>query len=1062
MQLFGKWLSQLYDSRPELAAGAALSVLWVFGMTASDAIAQARIMPLGNSITGGTGSSHKGGYRYYLYNSLSSTNFAFDFVGSLQDGRGFDDNDHEGHSGARADELDVRTHLINNHADLVLLEIGTNDVSWGNNADQIRSYIERVIDRIYAFDAAIKIYLSTIIPRRDYGWRQAVNDEVNASLPGLMSQKTAEGFTIYLVDIASRFKNIPDWHYNLMFDDIHPNDAGYAVMAQAWLDALLGAEPSDNTPSYVQRVNAGGSSYTSNGKAWEADQAYTHGSWGYQDGHSYVGSDRIAGTTDDVLYKSERWGLEAYRFAVPGNGRYRVVLHFAELVFTKPGERVFDVYVEDELGLNNLDIYAAVGHDAALIHTFEARVSDGVLDISFGPIIDNPKISAIEVFAVLPSAQSILRIASPNGGEQLFANRSHEIKWSAWGSFTDLALAFSVDGGASWRTIVESTPNDGSYNWLVPNFASNSCVVRISDAADGYPADESDASFSIVSAGGPGQLLPDLRQWAGPLPGGMLDAEIVSEEGETRLRFSSSTVNLGDGPLDVRGVVNSVGILPAYQRIYFTGGGYQDILVGEFGFAGHEDHNHFHFKDFVVYRLRKVNADGSLGPVVASSDKILFCLRDSDPYDLTFPNAEQQSVYTCDQQGISVGWASRYDRDTRGQWIVLNNVPDGEYWLETETNPDRLLYEKNYANNLARIRIALNKTKRTVTILPNAIAIASPNGGERWVVGSAQEIKWSAISTLANVRLEFSADGGKSWTTIVASTANDGSHSWKLPDTISNQCLVRVSDAADGNPADVSDAVFAIVASTFSFAPLHDAYVRLSAPAKNYGSTTALLQQFSSSEIIRAYLKFDVNGLDGAVLNATLRLYVTNASNDGGSVYLVSSNYNDSNTAWAEGSLIWNNAPAIGGAALSAAGVVHGESWIELDVTPAIVGNGIYSFGLKNTSSNAAGFNSKEGTNAPELIVRTKPNLPQGPTIVSFAPLSGKVGTEVTINGSNFVGVSEVAFNGARAIAFTVDSPAQIRAKVPPGAGTGKISVANSAGTGLSAVEFEVIPAPPY
>jgi hypothetical protein len=78
------------------------------------------------------------------------------------------------------------------------------------------------------------------------------------------------------------------------------------------------------------------------------------------------------------------------------------------------------------------------------------------------------------------------------------------------------------------------------------------------------------------------------------------------------------------------------------------------------------------------------------------------------------------------------------------------------------------------------------------------------------------------------------------------------------------------------------------------------------------------------------------------------------------------------------------------------------------------------------------------------------------PSIASFDPTSGPVGTEVTVAGSGFTGVTAVAFNGTAATLFTVDSDVQIRATVPEGATAGPISVTNPAGTAASATSFTV------
>jgi len=254
----------------------------------------------------------------------------------------------------------------------------------------------------------------------------------------------------------------------------------------------------------------------------------------------------------------------------------------------------------------------------------------------------------------------------------------------------------------------------------------------------------------------------------------------------------------------------------------------------------------------------------------------------------------------------------------------------------------------------------------------SSLQLTSPNGAESWTVNSTQSITWSSQGSVGNVKLEYSVNSGTSWTTISSSTANDGSHAWMIPATTSTQGLVRISDAADGNPSDVSNSVFSIVSSsTLRFAPTHDAHVKSSTPSSNFGAKEALRQVRSSSESIYTFLKFDVSGISGAIQSAKLRLYVSDASNDGGAVYAVSGTYRGTTTAWTQDGLSWNNAPEISGVVLSSAGAVSVGSWVELEVATAISGNGTFSFGMKNNSADLVHYSSKEGTNPPELVIQT-------------------------------------------------------------------------------------------
>jgi hypothetical protein len=80
-----------------------------------------------------------------------------------------------------------------------------------------------------------------------------------------------------------------------------------------------------------------------------------------------------------------------------------VELYFAEIYepLATAGNRIFDVQLENQTVLDDLDIAAEAGFGNLLVKSFEATVdADGVLDLAFGhTAADNPKINAIAVYA---------------------------------------------------------------------------------------------------------------------------------------------------------------------------------------------------------------------------------------------------------------------------------------------------------------------------------------------------------------------------------------------------------------------------------------------------------------------------------------------------------------------------------------------------------------------------------------------------------------------------------------------------------------------------------------
>ena len=77
-----------------------------------------------------------------------------------------------------------------------------------------------------------------------------------------------------------------------------------------------------------------------------------------------------------------------------------------------------------------------------------------------------------------------------------------------------------------------------------------------------------------------------------------------------------------------------------------------------------------------------------------------------------------------------------------------------------------------------------------------------------------------------------------------------------------------------------------------------------------------------------------------------------------------------------------------------------------------------------------------------------------GPVVRSFTPGRAVAGTQVTITGANFTDATAVAFDGVAATSFTVASPTEITATVPPTAGVGTVGVTTANGRGWSTDSF--------
>src|SRR5688572_21517371 len=122
----------------------------------------------------------------------------------------------------------------------------------------------------------------------------------------------------------------------------------------------------------------------------------------------------------------------------------------------------------------------------------------------------------------------------------------------------------------------------------------------------------------------------------------------------------------------------------------------------------------------------------------------------------------------------------------------------------------------NFPMTLRRVILVLSALHSLAAVAtaadaPAAIEILRPRGGEKWSVGSYHAIQWN--SNLRHpLRPEYSTDAGRSWIDVEAAAPVGGRLVWRVPETLSARCRVRVTDPRDGASA-VSGKDFAIVPS---------------------------------------------------------------------------------------------------------------------------------------------------------------------------------------------------------------------------------------------------------
>ena len=398
-------------------------------------------------------------------------------------------------------------------------------------------------------------------------------------------------------------------------------------------------------------------------------------------------------------------------------------------------------------------------------------------------IINNADSSVFDTSDTNFKIVGILTVTSPNGGERWGVETNHNITWTLVGSIANVRLDYSTDGGASFpNTIVSSTPAGAlSFTWTIPDSVSKTCRVRISDASDISVYDISDSDFTINARfditspdGGEVWIVDSSHNITWDTIGSVTTVRLdYSTDGGTNFNYNitSSTSNTGSFPWTIPQVISS--------QVRVKASDYNDpdsFAISDSNFKIRGD-------------IEVISPDGGEAWIVGTTHDIT--------WNITGPITEVNIDYSTDG-------GSTYP------YPVASGV-DASLGVYSWTIPDTL-------SKICKVRITDASDSTVYDESDNDFKIrgdlllTTPNGGEIWEVDSIHNITWNLAGSIANVKLEYSTDGGNSFPYVIVSSFNaaNGSYPWQVPDAISNQVKVRISDATDSSVFDISDSDFKI------------------------------------------------------------------------------------------------------------------------------------------------------------------------------------------------------------------------------------------------------------
>ena len=390
----------------------------------------------------------------------------------------------------------------------------------------------------------------------------------------------------------------------------------------------------------------------------------------------------------------------------------------------------------------------------------------------------------IGCLCIMLNAQS-LTITMPDGGEQWIVGNKHPIHWDWTGSISSVKLEYTTDGGTTWNLIATSATNDGDYLWTIPNNLSVNCFARISDVSNPSIYDLSNAGFSIdrptidIKSPDGGEILhigeyyPIHWDWSGQF--GNVQIEYSTDGGSSWVQIVSNTTNDGEHYWqipDASSINCQVKITNPNDPACF---GISD--------------NHF---TIAANAITVLQPNGGEALTIGQVCPIYW------DWSGSFNSARIE--YSTDN---GVTWLS----------VVTSTQNDGSYnWTVPNTPSTDCQIRVSDASNAACFDVSDNN----FTVLATGLHLNAPNGGETYIVGDFCPVHWEWTGTISSVKIEYSSDGGGTWNQIVSSTTNDGDYIWAIPNIPTTQCRIKITNVADANCWDMSDANFTVQSPSFT------------------------------------------------------------------------------------------------------------------------------------------------------------------------------------------------------------------------------------------------------
>ena len=331
------------------------------------------------------------------------------------------------------------------------------------------------------------------------------------------------------------------------------------------------------------------------------------------------------------------------------------------------------------------------------------------------------------------NAQTI-EVSFPNGGEH-FINNTWAPHNITWSAsgISTFKLEYSLNAGSDWILIEDNYSGGNYYSWETPVIESGECLIRVSESG-GSVFDISDATFTVSAQN------RYIAEWNTTM--GLFRAEL---RGDLVPMTAQNFINLTEK------------------------GFYTDLIF-------HRVISGFMIQDGCPY------GNGTGDPGYEFNDEFSPLLRHSFPGVLSMANAGPNT--NGSQYFITVAPTAWLDdvHSVFGRIIDGMDVVYAISEVETDSN------DKPLTDVVLSIDIVQSNPQ---------LSLINPYDGMYLEVGRSVNIAWES-NFVSDVEIAFSSDNGLNWATLTDSIPADEEHFvWVVPNSVSSECLIKITDLND-------------------------------------------------------------------------------------------------------------------------------------------------------------------------------------------------------------------------------------------------------------------------